>query len=176
MQLISTEGYDHYINEVREIAQEYGIPFYDFNLAKEQYLPIQQDRHFFDAGHLNCYGAAVYTPFFYEVVSGKEAENKEYFYASYADKLRGAAPAIYGIYYRDSEESEQTRIMWIASNQDSEMEYKVTLTPNEEEPYIVQDFDTNKEFMVSQDEHGICTITARMKESSGEIQTMEINY
>lgn len=173
LQLISTEGYDNYINEVREIAKEYEIPFYDFNLAKEQYLPLQQEQHFLDVGHLNSYGAAVFTPFFYEVVSGEEAENKKYFYASYADKLKETAPAIYGIYYRNSEEA---RTMWVASNRDSEMEYRIILTPNEEEPYIVQDFDTNKEFSISQEEHGICTISARMKGSSQEIQTMEINY
>lgn len=173
LQLISTEGYDNYINEVREIAEEYEIPFYDFNLAKEQYLPLQQDQHFRDAGHLNSYGAAVFTPFFHEVVSGNEAENKKYFYASYADKLKETSPAIYGIYYRDFEGS---RTMWIASNRDSEVEYRIIMTPNEGEPYIVQDFDTNKEFTVSEEEQGICTITARMKGSSKEIQTMEINY
>lgn len=173
LQLISTEGYDNYINEVREIAEEYEIPFYDFNLAKEQYVPLQQDQHFRDVGHLNSFGAAVFTPFFHEVVSGKEAENEKYFYTSYADKLKETAPAIYGIYYRDSEES---RTMWIASNRDSEMEYRIILTPNEEEPHIVQDFDTNKEFTISQEETGVCIITARMKGSSQEIQTMEINY
>ena len=66
--------------------------------------------------------------------------------------------------------------MWIASNRDSEVEYRITLTPKEGEPYMVQNFDTNKEFTVSRGEEGICTITARMKGSSEEIQTMEINY
>lgn len=173
LQLISTEGYDNYINEIRKIAEEYEIPFYDFNLAKEQYLPLQQDQHYFDVEHLNSYGAAVFTPFFYEVVSGQEDENEKYFYDSYADKLKGTTPAIYGIYYRNAEES---RTMWIASNRDSEMEYRVMLTPNEGEPYIVQEFSTNKEFTVSQKEQGIWTITARMKGSHEEIQEMEIEY
>lgn len=174
LQLISTEGYDNYINEVWEIAEEYEIPFYDFNLAKEQYLPLQQDQHFQDVGHLNSYGAAVFTPFFYEVVSGEEAENEKYFYASYADKLKETAPAIYGIYYRNSEAS---RTMWVASNRDSEMEYRIILTPNEEEPYMVQDFAENKEFVVSSEEHGICTIVARMADHPDDVvRTMEINY
>ena len=173
LQLISTEDYDHYINEVRKIAEEYEIPFYDFNLAKEQYLPLQQDQHFMDVGHLNSYGAAVFTPFFHKVVSGEEDENEKYFYASYADKLKETAPAIYGIYYRSDEGS---KTVWIASNRDSEMEYRIILTPNEGEAYTVQDFDTNKEFSISQEEQGSCTITARMKGASEEIQTMEINY
>ena len=173
LQLISTEGYDNYINEVREIAKEYEIPFYDFNLAKEQYFSLQQDQHFRDVEHLNSYGAAMFTPFFYEVVSREEAENEAYFYASYADKLKETAPAIYGIYFRDSEAS---RTVWIASNRDSEMEYRVILTSNEGESYMIQDFDTNKEFTVSRGEEGICTITARMKGASKEIQTMEIDY
>ena len=173
LQLISTEDYDNYIDEVRKIAEEYEISFYDFNLVREQYLSFQQNQHFRDEGHLNSYGAAVFTPFFYEVVSGEEAENDKYFYASYEEKLKEMAPAIYGIYYRNSEEA---RTMWIASNRDSELEYRIILAPNEGEPYSVQDFDTNKEFAVPQEEQGICTITARVKGSSGEIQTMEINY
>lgn len=174
LQLISTEAYDNYIKEVREIAEEYEIPFYDFNLAKEQYLPLQQDQHFHDAGHLNCYGAAVFTPFFYEVVSGEESENEKYFYPSYADKLKETAPAVYGIYYRKSEES---KTIWIASNRDSEMEYRIILTPAEGEQYMLQDFAENKEFSVSPEEQGICTIVARMANHPDDVvRTMEINY
>lgn len=173
LQLISTKGYDNYINEVREIAEEYEISFYDFNLTKDQYFSLQQDQHFQDAGHLNSYGAAVFTPFFYEVVSGEAGETEKYFYDSYAEKLKEAAPAIYGIYYGNSEE---LRTMSIASNRDSEIEYKIMLSSNDGETYIVQDFDINKEFTIPQEEHGTCTITARMKDSFEVIQTMEINY
>ena len=56
------------------------------------------------------------------------------------------------------------------------MEYRITLTPNEGEQYVLQDFAENKEFTLSAQEHGICTIEARMADNPEDIQTMEIKY
>lgn len=180
LELISAINYDIYVHEIRRIADEYQIPFYDFNLAKDEYFPIQNNRYFKDAGHLNLAGAEMFTRFFHQLVSGEEAENERYFYDSYEEKCQGLEPAVYGLYYSEPENDqagEQSKIMWIASNRDFDMEYRITLTPDEGgNPYIIQDFDTNKEFTIPQDESGVCTITARMKDSSEEIQTIEINY
>lgn len=180
LQLISTINYDQYVNEVREIADEYEVPFYDFNLVKEKYLPIHQDRYFRDMGHLNVAGAELFTPFFYQVVSGEESENTEYFCDSYADRLRESDPAVYGIYYRNSEKNseteEQTRTMWVASNRNDGMEYRIILTPKEGEQYTIQDFKENKEFTIPLAEHGICTIVARTGDAPDDVQTLEINY
>lgn len=183
LQLISTENYDNYIDEVKAIAEEYNIEFYDFNLAKEEYLPIQLGDYFRDTNHLNSVGANMYTSFFYEVVSGDEVDKKKYFYDSYAEKLQRAAPELYGIYYRNTEEADasgmlqQTRIMWVASNREEDMEYRIIMTPEDGEQYMVQDFNENKQFTTPVSESGICTVVARMKESPDEVvQTMEINY
>lgn len=181
LQLISTEGYDNYVEQVNGIAAEYDVPFYDFNLAKEEYLPIQCGEYFRDVGHLNDTGAKIFTPFFSEVVSGDKTQNERYFYHSYAEKLQAEEPAIYGIYCRDVEATDegsgQLRNMWIASNREDGMEYRIKLTPDEGEPQMVQDFDANKKFTVSMEGgHGICTITARMQDSREEVQTMEVWY
>ena len=32
---VSTEHYDYYVDEIRTIAGEYGVAYYDFNLVKE---------------------------------------------------------------------------------------------------------------------------------------------
>lgn len=67
--------------------------------------------------------------------------------------------------------------MCVASNRDSEMEYKIILTPDEGEPYTVQDFDVNKVFYVAPEEEGTCMIAARMKVCPNEVvQTLEIRY
>lgn len=177
LQLVSTQGYDHYIDQVREIAGEYNVPFYDFNLAKEEYLPIWCEETFSDAGHLNNTGAEMFTRFFYDVVFGEKNENAQYFYESYAEKLKETPPEIYGLYYIHSEDIEQPqspRIMRIASNRDSGMEYKVTLTTETGEQYEVQDFEENNVFTVPRGENSVCTVSARMKERPDEIQTMEI--
>ena len=180
LQLISVVNYDDYVIEVKKLAAEYGIPFYDFNLAKEEYLPLQDSRNYRDIGHLNETGAKLFTTFFYEVVTGKEAENKKYFYRSYEEKLRNLSPRVYGIYYDDSEqfadEEKEGRTMWIASNRESGMEYRIVLAPNEGDKYTVQNFAENKMFQVPLEEHGVCKIVARLKGSLLETQRLEINY
>lgn len=177
LELISTENYDNYVNYVRAIAEEYNVEFYDFNLAREEYLPIQNSQYFLNTGHLNNYGANIFTPFFYEVVSGNESDNNRYFYDSYAEKLQNTAPEIYGVYYRIYEDAmgeEQMKTVWIASNRESNMEYRIIMTPYEGSKYMIQDFDENKEFTLPMNETGICTIEARMKETPDDVQTMEI--
>lgn len=178
LELISTENYDNYVNEVRKIADEYSIAFYDFNLAKEEYLPIQHGEYFLNVGHLNSAGADMFTPFFNEVVSRDESENEKYFYDSYAEKLQNAAPDIYGVYYRTSVDSDESayNTYWVASNREEGMEYRIVLTPDEGEQYMVQDFAENKEFVISAGEHGICSIEARMKDAPDDVRSLQIKY
>lgn len=182
LQLSSVEHYDNYLDQVREIAGEYGLTVYDFNLAKDEYLPIQETKYFQDVGHLNAAGVELYTDFFYKIVSGDEEENRNYFYDSYEEKLAHTKPEVYGIYYRD-EKSEGEEIlyrnMFIASNREEGMEYKIVMTPKNEEdaePYLLQDFCENRAFRVDNEEYGICTIAYRMKESPDEVKTIEIEY
>lgn len=130
LQLISTVDYDDYTTALRAFAEEQGVPFYDFNLAREEYLPIQDGKYFRDSGHLNQYGAEKFTPFFYQVVSGEEAENKKYFCDSYEERLRESAPAVYGIYVEKVEEGDRSRRLCVASNRDTGMEYRIILTPD----------------------------------------------
>ena len=122
--------YDDYTTALRAFAEEQGVPFYDFNLAREEYLPIQDGKYFRDSGHLNQYGAEKFTPFFYQVVSGEEAENKKYFCDSYEERLRESAPAVYGIYVEKVEEGDRSRRLCVASNRDTGMEYRIILTPD----------------------------------------------
>lgn len=178
LQLISTGHYDNYINQVKEIAKEYGIEFYDFNLTKEEYLDIQHGEYFMDIGHLNYKGADMFTTFFSNVVSGMESENEKYFYTSYEEKLQSTSPAIYGLYYRDSD---GFRTYHIASNRESSMEYRITLTSNPDEAgdikqLVLQDYSENKTFVLSRDEHGSCTIEARLSGEEKAVQTMTVNY
>lgn len=176
LQLISAEHYDNYINQIKEIAEEYDVEFYDFNLTKEEYLPIHNEEYFRNADHLNTAGGDMFTLFFSEIVSGDPSDNEKFFYDSYEEKLQAMSPSIYGIYWRDSEVTEGTRIFYVASNREEEMEYRIILTPYEQEQIVIQDFIENKEFSRSEDEHGICTIVARMKDNPDDIQTLEVNY
>lgn len=179
LQLISTVDYDDYVEEIRALAKEYSVPFYDFNLAKEEYLPFQDSRYFRDEEHLNQEGASLFTALFHEVMTAEDDVSEKYFYDSYAEKLRTLPPAVYGLYdgtASNKTEKKAGRVMYIASNRDSDMEYQVMITPENEEPYLLQDFSENKELYILSGGSGQCLITARMKGSSEIIQTITIQY
>lgn len=173
LQLISTEHYDNYLDQVREIAAEYGVDIYDFNLAKENCLPIQKSGYFMDVEHLNSTGADLYTEFFHQIMSGDAADNQKYFYSTYAQKLAHAAPEVYGVYYRDGE---SCRNMVIASNREEGMEYRIVMSPDDKEQYVLQDYSENRIFRVDNSEHGICMITYRMKTVPYQVQSIEVAY
>ncbi len=174
LQLVSTQGYDCYVRQIRSLAEEYGLEFYDFNLVREEYLPIQDGRYFRDAGHLNNAGASLFTPFFYETVTSGALETKHCFYESYEEKLRETPPALYGLYYRDQE---NLRSYYIASNRQGGMEYRIIITPQDGEQYCLQDFDTNAQFRLPKDLRGVCTLVARMADTPDQVvHTMEIQF
>lgn len=178
LQLISTVNYDNYVNQVREIASEYNVAFYDFNLIKQQYLELDKEICFYDIHHLNAEGTALYNPVLYKVLTGSEEQNASLFYSTYAEKLANSDPDFYGLYYKDTEteSGEKIRTYHIASNRE-DMEFRIIITPEEGEQYWLQDFDTNASFTLPASEDGICTIVARMKDNPEEIiQTMEINF
>lgn len=176
LQLISTVDYDDYVSAVRVFAEKYDVDFYDFNLAKDAYLPIRNGKYFMDVGHLNQYGAEKFTSFFYQVVSGKKEDNKKYFWDSYEERLRKSEPAVYGIYVESFSDGDESKILQIASNCGTGMEYRITLKPEGKKRRQIQDFRVNMKFQVPVEEHGICTITARIKEKPTKMQTMSIRY
>lgn len=185
-QLINLENYDNFVNQVKSIAEEYGVDFYDFNLAKEEYLSIQHTEYFRDDKHLNTAGAEVFTDFFAKVVSGTASENEKYFYSSFAGKLENEPPSVYGLYYESAKSNgvdineansmEDIYIMYISSNREKGMEYRIIITPEDGEQYMVQDFAENKEFTIPKGTHGICTIVARMENDPEQVQTFDIRY
>lgn len=181
LQLISTEHYDNYLEQVRGIAAEYHVDIYDFNLVGEEYLPIQKTRYFRDAGHLNATGAELFTEFFHKIMSGDAEENRKYFYDTYAQKLAHAEPEVYGLCYHVEETGKDgatpSKSIFIASNRDEGMEYRVIMTPgNDRDQYLIQDFSENKTFKLDSNEHGKCAITYRMKNTSDAEKTIEITY
>lgn len=175
LQPASVGNYDNYVKQMKNIASEYDLDFYDFNLAKEEYFPIQNLKYFKDVDHLNSNGAAMFTDFFYKVVSGNAEQNQKYFYDSYVQKLKDEEPEVYGIHYW-KEDAEI--FMNVVSNRDSGMEYRITIIPDKslnKESYLVQDFCENKKFII-EDGNGICTVEYRMKNAPDAVHIVEVEY
>lgn len=183
IQPFSTENYDSYVEGVRRTAAEYGVPYYDFNMAKEEYLPIRKPEYFMDAGHLNTKGAEMYSEFFHRVVSAPAEENADYFYGTYQEKMENEEPRVYGLYcyvmdeaeIQQSEEPYNNLKMKIAASREDEIECQIFLTPEGGETYMLQDFSAEKEFSVPAQEHGTCDIIWR-RADGGETENLKIQY
>lgn len=184
VETIAYEGYDDYTAGIKEIAEEYHVAYYDFNLAKEEFFPVQEMRYFVDMGHLNGDGAALFTNFLCEVTAGTREENEKMFYNSFREKLASEDAQPIGIYYRQGTEEELQRgeitadmyRVTIASNRKEEIEYQIYLTPEGGETVMIQDFSGNKCFNVPMEEHGVCRIVWHENDDAANNREIEIGY
>lgn len=107
--------YDRYISQVREIAAEYELFFYDFNLCKEEVLDLTDDALFRDKGHLNVYGAEIFSECFAEFFNGLEEGSlsyEDYFYPTYREKLAHSKERILGLLVEKGEETEAGEVWY----------------------------------------------------------------
>lgn len=96
--LIDAGEYDSYVTYVTEFFREYDVPYYDFNLCKEEYFSYDSSL-FMDMDHLNMYGAARFSEIFSEFFTGN-IKAEDLFYSSYQDKLEAAGDRLYGLVYQ----------------------------------------------------------------------------
>lgn len=172
-QLLSTEDYDAYVRYIREIAKEYDVPFYDFNLCRPEHLDMRSRDYYQDHGHLNLSGANLYTEFLWKVLSAPEEENAKYFYDTYSEKLALQEPEIFGLYYSEEEECLN---LSVASNRVNGMEYRISVIPEGGSERCIQEYSENKDFLLPKQEHGIVVLEARAAEKPQEVQTLRIAY
>ncbi len=168
---LGINDYDNYIEQVSEIADEYGIQYYDFNICKDEILSIQNITYFSDIRHLNDTGAELFTNVFWKIMSAPSVENKKYFYSSYKEKLQNGEPNMYGILRLNYSNNFE-----VAASRPDDMEYRILLTPDNGGTRMYQEFSSNPYFSVPENEHGICTIVARVTGQEDEVQTLEIDY
>ena len=166
LQLISAGDYDIYVKQIRQIAAEYGLAYYDFNLCRKEYFPIQEIENFRDCVHLNGKGGEMFTNFFWKVM---EEESADYFYDTYAEKLENSKETVYGLVYTDGNDMVNYRI---ASNRESGMEYRVVTLPEDQ----IQDFSGNKDFTLKAGVHGTLRLEARKTGEDEIISSLEIVY
>lgn len=203
-QLLATENYDSYIQSVSKIAANNDVPFYDFNLCKEEYLNLEKPDYWRDEGHLNIYGAEIYTNTFYDVISGKYENSSDVFHSSYQEKIKNITPQLYGAYMNnqrddylkranlqgiipaENEIPENKRFLHLAASGKNAFEYKVLLNVEErtedtksveqEKTQLIQDFCSNSIVEIPIDTNGTCTVLYRLKDKPEEINTMEFEF
>ncbi len=175
--LLSGVGnYDEYIEYMQNIIADTDVEYYDFNLCKEQYFPNVSEL-FMDPHHLNCYGAETFSNVFADLINGEISE-EELFYDSVEEKINHMEPTVFGVSYWGSYDADGKLIRdcKIVSSNDTNLEFEITLLPEEGEPYKLQEFMCNKSFVVAPEDHGVVSIRYRLNDTPEEVKTVNVSY
>lgn len=156
-------NYDNYISEVRKLAEELNIEYYDYNLCDEDILGLTDDC-FSDMHHLNEKGSDIFTKKFIEFESRKQDYNAA-FYNRFSDKIAEMPAKCLGIEVIWNEEQKQYYIEPICTQKDLQLLYHIysldntnnDIVVNDDEPrfyvekgskYAIEFKDANKEQLV----------------------------
>ena len=172
-------NYDVYIEKINQIIEGTDVDYYDFNLCKEDYIP-NSTQIFRDSDHLNTDGATLFSNIFARFFTD-EISKQDLFYNSYEEKSFHLDAAVFGLNYQDRpvENSSENLIrhVTVVSNRPDEMEYRILLNPEDSAPCLIQDFSKNREFELSPEEHGECTLSTRLVcDPENTLQTIIIAY
>ncbi len=175
-QLAGVGNYDDYVELVKDMIADTDVAYYDFNLCKKEYFPSDSEL-FKDTGHVNCYGAKAVSDLLSDLINGKISE-KDLFYQSFKEKMRNLEPTVFGISYHDTqkEDGEAVRECKIVSTGHSDLEYQIILKPENGGEYIRQDFSNNNYFLITPDDHGICSLAFRLSGLPDQVWTLDISY
>lgn len=104
--------YDSYIQYISGLLAQFNIPYYDFNLCRENYFSYDSDL-FMDDEHLNRVGAEKFSGIFSKFFCDEIAE-KDFFYSSYKEKLYSIDDHFYGVIYNITSEEDTKNISFEA--------------------------------------------------------------
>lgn len=99
-ELYNFENYDFWGNQIRKLAIESGVNYYDFNLCKTEYLDLSDEHNWREHNHLNTWGAEIYTQFLGQVFEEEKSgtsDVEQYFYNDYQQKLQCMGETLFGL-------------------------------------------------------------------------------
>lgn len=190
-QLARNGAYDHYVRQISELADQYRIPYYDFNLCRSEYLALSQDRHWADMGHLNTEGAEIFTQFMGQFLTAQEEGLDTYqdcFHGSYEEKMQAMPKTIYGLEAVRSEDYERCLADIPKEQWGAYIIYKIHPVANcslneivvevyteGEEIQLVRD-ENNVYAVLSTAEHGTMRVEAKLKDDEEVTNWVQIEY
>lgn len=182
---ISSINYDIYYNSVNDYAESRGLKYYDFNLCKGEFLPIQERQFFMDIGHLNTYGAIVFMDFFMKIISGEIQDSEKYFYESYTQKMISEPAKVYGMYVNTFDNNDVGKdTLYIVASGKEKMEYKIVLDATKydedgnevNEMITLQDFSDNDRLAIDREVRGTIYLDYRYKDNFEDVKTLKFIY
>ena len=140
--------YDRYVEQIESIAAEYGLSYYDFNLCREEKLDLTEDGLFRDKGHLNIWGAEIFSEFFAEFFTGLEDGTVNYeqcFHSSYKEKIANGRERILGLVVEKKENAEEGHCYTITpvhNLKGKKVEYYIYTVDGQGEKTLISDWGT----------------------------------
>lgn len=129
--LANVGNYDDYIEFVNSMIEGTDVKYYDFNLCRAEYLPVDETC-FADYDHLNDKGSELFSRVFAEFFTGQIAE-EELFYDSYEEKLASQEPSVYGFILDGVLDGSQYTLLPVTNSDEEQVELTVLWVPEEGE-------------------------------------------
>ncbi len=139
--LESFGNYDEYYMQAKELCEENGVCFYDFNMANPSILGMQ-DTDFRDSTHMNEMGAERFTKVFADFFAGK-IEEEELFYASYEEKKEQLPERFIGLILRRDTSGEFCKIRSVTTKKDK-FKFEVYYEDDNGECTLLQEKSRNR--------------------------------
>lgn len=168
-------NYQDYHEYIQNLADKEKVEFYDFNLCSNKYLNKNDPTIFKDTDHLNTKGAEVFSHLFGRLCMGKINKN-DLFYDTYDEMLQSEEPMVYGLAGPQNHDETGKKSVYIISNREAEIEYKITAAPVEGDQYLIQDFSTNKFFELPSNESGTLTVAWRVSSDPNNVAVIKTEY
>lgn len=159
-------NYDYYVSEMKAFCEANGVEYYDYNLAKREYFP-SNDELFYDDHHLNTEGADLFCNLLMDVEEGK-INPSDLFYDSYENKIQNDDFRILGAYMISEDDGLNFRLV---DNKRGNAEYKFYL--GEEKVLVSDAWGTNEIFI----EDKKCEeVTVEYRITGSNVKSGQITY
>ncbi len=184
---VSVNGdYDLYVEHIREIAAQYGLEYYDFNLCKQSVLDLTKDELFRDEGHLNIWGAEKFSYVLAQFMNEQENGTfvyENYFYPSYKEKIANGRERIMGLVVEKYEEAFEGKagfcITPVHNLKENDIQYQISLLDENGNKQIVYEWYSpttqHAEFLLAPEGKVLC-IEARPEGEKNATNTVQIAY
>lgn len=147
-------NYDSYVEQMESFLEGKGVPYYDFNLCRSEFLEME-DSCFKDDNHLNGEGAEAFSRAFARFFSEEGQEGV--FWDSYAQKMEQEKDAVFGVICemeREADGSISARIIPV-KNTDQPLYFAVYKRREEETQYReCRPFSAETDFVLPAGENG----------------------
>lgn len=175
-------NYDDYIEEINEIAEKYGLHYYDFNLCNIKYLDLQNDKYIMNYDHQSYEGAILFSDVLGEVLLDELEGNpipEDMFYSSYDEKMQQIDQRIFGLdIQQDNAQEIKTYMLYSVDNlAETEAEFRVTkIRTGESQAITVQEWSTQNCVTFPETETGVFIVEARPVGSEEITNRVETEY